>query len=61
MRLRQRLGDAIMLVILFIVLWQIWDRTRIYFVVNIPWWVAVILFLLLAWVIERLVYRIIGR
>lgn len=56
--MRRRVQAFVTTLVFGAILWFIWQRTFIVLYVNIPWWVAVVLLIVLFLVVEHLVSRV---
>ena len=59
--MRKRASSLISTAALMLVLWFIWTRLRIVFLVVIPWWGFLLIAILLFLVIDHFLHRALGR
>lgn len=59
--MRNHLASFVTALIFIVILWQIWERTRIVILVQVPWWglviALVVVFLVIDYVVSRLFRR----
>ena len=59
--MRKRASSLISTAALMLVLWLIWTRLHIVFLVVIPWWGFLLIAILLFLVIDHFLHRALGR